>query len=394
VRAGAHAEAAAALGRGDALRALGLTGTLEDGRALLLRGIAYAQMGDLPLARRTLERAMGAGAGDRLIVARAHAALAEIELAAGKADRALGAARRAAVELERLGDRRNAAMQRLVVCRARVLLGDLDGAWRELEDAPRELEDVAELVRAEVAMRRVDAGEAARALDRARRSPHALLARAASATALELVKPIARLSDRGVLRAVSLAGVEEASSGDAFLLDACRRLVRAGRATIPLARRPILFELLLALVSSWPHDVERDELARRVFGARRPNESHRVRLRVEVSRLRKALEGIATLEPTSAGYALSSPRPVLLLLPLTHDDGARLAILLSDGAAWSAQELAEHAGLSKRTVQRALAALVADGRALRTGGGKDTRYAGAGGPIASRMLLLALVPAS
>ena len=63
-----------------------------------------------------------------------------------------------------------------------------------------------------------------------------------------------------------------------------------------------------------------------------------------------------------------------------------------DGAAWSAQGLADHAGISKRTAQRALASLVESGRAVRTGSGKEVRYTRPGTPVASRMLLLGLVP--
>ena len=66
-------------------------------------------------------------------------------------------------------------------------------------------------------------------------------------------------------------------------------------------------------------------------------------------------------------------------------------MLLGDGAAWSAQGLAEHAGISKRTAQRTLGALVANGGAIRTGRGRDLRYTRPGTPVASRMLLLSLV---
>jgi hypothetical protein len=391
---GSHTEAALALASGDALRALGYVGTLDDAESLLLRGIAYAQLGDLDMARRTLDRVE---AGAPLTIARVEAARAEIDLAAGKAGTALRAARVAADTLERLGDRQNAAMQRLVASRALVLLGDLDEAWRSITDAPSELGPVAALVKAEVAMRRLRASEATQALAVAARSSHGLLVRAVAAMQADLARPVARLHDRGAVRDVTLAGVEAASAGEAFLLDACRRLVRAGRATVPMTRRPVLFDLLLALGSSWPHGVDRDELVRKVFGARRPNDTHHVRLRVEVGRLRKALAGLASVEATRArgnpGYALSSTRPVLVLLPLTDDESATVASLLGDGAAWSAQDLAEHAGMSKRTVLRALAPLVASGRVVRTGRGKETRYASSAGRIASRMLLLGLVPA-
>jgi hypothetical protein len=285
-------------------------------------------------------------------------------------------------------------MQRLVASRALVLLGDLDGAWREIRSIPPALADVAALVRAEVAVRRLEASKALRALGEIAQSTHALLVRAAAAMRADLENPVARIRDRQNVREVSLLEVEAASSGDAFLLDTCRRLVRAGRATIRLARRPLLFELLLAVSESWPDGSDRDDLARRVFGARRPNESHRVRLRVEIGRLRKVLVGVAAVNSTRAGYALSSARPVKILLPLTDDEATRLGMLLGDGAAWSAQDLAEHSGVSKRTALRTLESLVASGRVLRTGRGKETRYTSATGRIASRMLLLGLVPTS
>jgi hypothetical protein len=129
------------------------------------------------------------------------------------------------------------------------------------------------------------------------------------------------------------------------------------------------------------------------FDIRRVNASHRMRLRVEIGRLRKIMDGLAA-EPVATvdGYALSSRRDVVVLLPRSDDETARVALLLGDGAAWSARGLAEHAGVSKSTAQRALAALVERGGAVRTGKGKDVRYTRPGTPIASRMLLLSLVP--
>ncbi|MGN6105165.1 MAG: helix-turn-helix domain-containing protein, partial [Kofleriaceae bacterium] len=163
--------------------------------------------------------------------------------------------------------------------------------------------------------------------------------------------------------------------------------------TIPLARRPVLFGLLLALARAWPAPVPRDERAARAFEARGVNASHRARLRVELGRLRQAIADLgAAPVATREGYALDSSREVAVLLPLADDDAARLALLLGDGAAWSAQGLAEHAGISRRTAQRALQALVARGDAIRTGTGRSVRYARPGTPIASRMLLLGLVP--
>jgi hypothetical protein len=114
---------------------------------------------------------------------------------------------------------------------------------------------------------------------------------------------------------------------------------------------------------------------------------------VEIGRLRKLIDGLGA-EPvaTTEGYALASTRDVLVLAPPSEGAGARLALLLGDGALWSARTLAEHAGISPRTAQRALAKLVEAGEAVRVGTGKDLRYERPGTPIASRMLLLGLVP--
>jgi hypothetical protein len=210
----------------------------------------------------------------------------------------------------------------------------------------------------------------------------------------ELSRPIARLHEAGRVSDADAFQIEAALERSVFV-DACRRLVASERATIPLARRPILFALLLPLALAYPGDVPRDMLAQRAFATQRLNESHRSRLRVEVGRLRKALEGIVSLSATPSGYAITSERrPVVVLLPPSDDHDARVSILLGDGAAWTAQALAEHAGISKRTAQRALSLLVEGGRAVRLGAGRNVTYASASAPIASRLLLLGLVPAT
>jgi hypothetical protein len=109
--------------------------------------------------------------------------------------------------------------------------------------------------------------------------------------------------------------------------------------------------------------------------------------------LRKLLDDLGA-EPvaTADGYALASRREVALVVPRAEDDATRVAILLGDGASWSAQRVAESAGISKRTAQRALCDLVETGRAVRTGNGRNVRYHRPGTPIASRMLLLGLAP--
>ncbi len=337
----AIADAGRALASGDALRALGLVGRTESALGMTLRGIAYAQLGDLELARESLAR-------------------------------------------------------------AEVLLGRLNDARHRVDelvasDLPDDVRAVASLAQAEIAMRAVSPSGAREALTRARKSleqaPNALLARALVAIEQELTRPIARLVREGRVREADLFVIEEASRGEVLLVDACRRLAIGGRVTVPLARRPVLFALLLELARAWPAALSRDELAMRAFDARRVNDSHRARLRVELGRLRKLVVDCG-VEPVASGggYVLASKRDVALLLPPSDDDDARIALLLGDGAAWTARGVAEHAGVSKSTAQRALAALVERGAVVRTGKGKDIRYTRAATPIASRMLLLGLVP--
>lgn len=394
-------DAGRALASGDALRALGLVGRDASAVGLTMRGIAYAQLGDLDLARESLERAVAQN-GDALTRARARAALVEVLLGSGDAAAARRSAGTAAGELARLGDARNAAMQRLVLARAEVLLGRLNEARHIVDelvatDLPADVRAVASLAQAEIAMRAVTASAARDALTRARKAlesaPNALLARALVAIEQELTRPIARLVRGGRTQEADLFVIEEASRGEVLLVDGCRRIAIGGRVIVPLARRPVLFALLLELARAWPAPVPRDELAGRAFDVRRVNESHRSRLRVELGRLRKLVVDLG-VEPTAAeaGYVLASKREVALLLPPSDDDAARIALLLGDGASWTARAVAEHAGVSKSTAQRALGALVASGAAVRTGTGKDVRYTRPGTPIASRMLLLGLLP--
>ncbi len=389
-----------ALAQGDPLRALGLVGRAEGALALTLRGVAYAQLGDLELASTSLRRAVSV-AEDPRTRARARAALVEIALSTGDPSAAAAAAKASIEELDAIGDTRNAAMQRLVLARAEVLLGRLGEARRVVaevlsRDIAPDVRAVASLAEAEIAIRALSATLAREALGRALRclehAPHPLLSRALLAVERDLSHPIARTLRQGVCQSADLFVVEEISRGRVLLVDACRRLVIAGRAAVPLARRPILFALLLSLARAWPEPVPRDELIAAAFDVRKVNASHRARLRVEIGRLRKVLDGLAA-EPTATadGYALASERDVVILLPKADDEAARVALLLGDGTSWSAQGLAEHAGVSKRTVQRALFCLVESGDAIRTGQGKNLRYARPGAPVATRMLLLGLV---
>src|SRR5947207_2557916 len=54
--------------------------------------------------------------------------------------------------------------------------------------------------------------------------------------------------------------------------------------------RPVDIDLVSALAQAWPADVSRDHLVEPVFQARTVNESHRARLRVELSRLRQRFQ--------------------------------------------------------------------------------------------------------
>ena len=109
--------AARALAAGDPLGALNRIALREDAPALALRGIAMAQLGDLPRAKallRSAARAFGpkeAVASARCVVAQAEIALVSRDLAWPA--KALDAARAA---LEAHGDRVNAAHARYLDC--------------------------------------------------------------------------------------------------------------------------------------------------------------------------------------------------------------------------------------------------------------------------------------
>ena len=98
---------------------------------------------------------------------------------------------------------------------------------------------------------------------------------------------------------------------------------------VSLARRPVLFALARALGEAWPGDVPRDTLVARAFGAKRADESHRARLRVEIGRLRVVLRTLAGVSATKRGFALEPRRArevVVLARPVEERacGGARL----------------------------------------------------------------------
>ncbi|MEW9583975.1 helix-turn-helix domain-containing protein [Paraburkholderia sp. DGU8] len=380
------AAAAQALAAGDPLGALNRVALRGDAPALALRGIAMAQLGDFTRARllvRSAARAFGPGhavARARCVVAEAEIALASREL--GWPTKALDAARAA---LEAHGDRVNAAHARYLQARRLLLVGHLDDARRTLAGVvptlfPPALRAAHELVVAGVALRRLNTRTARAALARAARAAResaipALMAEVESA-ALALNTPAARLIARGEERLVRLEEVEALLASKALVVDACRHVVRDESAIVALASRPVLFALARALGEAWPDDVPRDTLVARAFRAKHADESHRVRLRVEIGRLRAALGTLAGVSATRRGFALT-PRhasEVVVLARPVDGEHAQVLAFLADGEAWSSSALALVLGASQRTVQRALDSLAAAGKVQSFGRGRARRW--------------------
>jgi hypothetical protein len=173
-----------------------------------------------------------------------------------------------------------------------------------------------------------------------------------------------------------LDAVEALLASGALVIDACRRGLRAGDTWLPLARRPVLFALARALAEAWPGDVDRNTLIARAFGMRRPDETHRARLRVEIGRLRALAAPLVRIEASARGFALTphEARPVVVLVPPIDGDQASLLALLADGTAWSTSALALALGDSQRSVQRALVELEAGARVRSIGRARAQRW--------------------
>jgi len=378
--------AARALAAGDPLGALNRVALRDDAPALALRGIAMAQLGDLVRAKALLRSAARAF-GPKEAVARARCVVAEAEIALVSLDlgwpaKALDAAR---ATLEAHGDRVNAAHARQLEVRRLLLIGRLDEVERtlaELDPAPFPPASRAahELVAAGIAIRRLQTRAARAALARAERAAReadipALTAEVESAS-LALNTPAARLVARGEERLLLLADVEALLASKALVVDACRHVVRDARTVVSLARRPVLFALARALGEAWPGDVPREMLVARVFRAKRADESHRARLRVEIGRLRTVLRTLAGVSATKRGFALAPRRArevVVLARPVEEQHAAVLAFL-ADGESWSSSALALALDASQRTVQRALDTLAAAGKVHSFGRGRARRW--------------------
>jgi hypothetical protein len=203
----------------------------------------------------------------------------------------------------------------------------------------------------------------------------AILAEVDSAARI-LDAPAVRLAAQGEERLLLLDDVEALLGSDTLVVDACRNAVREGSAVVSLASRPVLFALARALGEAWPGDVSRAALLARAFKARQADESHRARLRVEIGRLRAELQPFAAVNATKRGFALVPlrAREIAVLAPPVDDPHATVLALLADGEAWSSSALALALGASQRSVQRALDALAASGKAQPLGRGRARRW--------------------
>lgn len=398
--------AARSLAQGDPLRTLKQLGLRQDPSALALRGIALAHLGDLSRARALLIRAATAF-GSAHAVARARCEIAAAEVALALRDLtsvpcALEAAQRT---LEQAGDRLNAAHARLVQARHLALLGQIQAATALVESiepaglSPA-LRAVRSLLRSGLAMRRLDAGAARHALaqahEAAREAGLGALQREIDTADALLQAPAARRLAPAPAGPLRLDQIQDLLSSHACVVDGCRGWFRHPGGQIDLAQRPVLFLLLQVLAQAWPRAVTRHELGRRVFRARDMDESQRVRLRVEIGRLRARLRGIARITATGHGFVLHLERSpcVLVLAPPVDVPHPDVHALLSDGQPWPSSAIAQVLGLSQRSAQRALESLAAVGAARASGRGRARRWHAPPLPGFATCLLLPPAPSA
>lgn len=371
---------------GDPLGALKRVALRNDAPALALRGIAMAQLGDFVRAKGLIRQATRAF-GSKESVARARCIVAEAEIALASRElnwpaRALDAA---CATLEAHGDRVNAAHARYLEIRRLVLIGRIADAQRTLEKLdPRALpassRAIHELMVAGIELRHLHARAAREALRRAANAARearipALVAEIQHAARV-LDEPAARLHARGEERVLQLDDVETLLASNVIVVDAIRLSITYRDTTVSLARRPVLFALMRALADAWPADLAREALIAKAFRIKRPDETHRARLRVEIGRLRKAVRKLMNIHATRDGFALAPPahRKVVLLTPPVEEEHGALLALLADGESWSSSALALAAGMSQRTAQRALDALASAGKVQGFGRGRARRW--------------------
>ena len=376
------ASAAQALAAGDPLGALKRVALRDDASALALRGIAMAQLGEFVRAKELLRRATR-GFSPKESVACARCIVAEAEIALASRDlgwpvKALNAAR---ATLEQNGDRLNAAHARYLEVRRLVLIGRLDEAERKLAGfdpapLPAALRTAHELVIAGIAMPKATRAALAQAKVAARQAGIPALTAEVESASRMLRAPAARLIASGKERPLPLHDVEALFRSKVLVIDACRNAVRETQTVVSLVKRPVLFALLRSLAEAWPGDVSRDVLLARAFGARFVDESHRMRLRVEIGRLRKLLQPLAEVNATKQGFTLKSrhARQVVVLAQPVEDENAAVLACLADGESWSSSALAIALGKSQRTVQRALDSLAAIGKVQSFGQARARRW--------------------
>ncbi|MFJ4194001.1 helix-turn-helix domain-containing protein [Pseudomonas sp. NPDC089534] len=388
-----------ALALGDPLTALNFVALREDPPALALRGIAMAQLGEWGTSRALLQRAVKAfGAHEPVPRARCVVAEAEVALAMRDLGWPVNALEAARALLSDHGDRVNAAHARYVQIRRCLLIGELDEARRLLDGLdpaplPPALQAAHALMLAGIAQRRMRAHEAhgllLRAGQAAQRAGIGALSAEVAQAMRQLQAPAAHLTVDGQGQAVTLAQVEALFASRTLVVDACRYRACGAGMTVSLATRPLLFNLLRWLAEAWPGDVSRETLIAKAFRLRLGDESHRVRLRVEIGRLRAGLQPLAGIRATPRGYALEADEAALLTPPV-EGRHAGLMALLADGEAWSSSALALASGNSQRQVQRALESLAADGKVQAFGRARARRWTMPPGPGFATVLLLPL----
>ncbi|OEZ01426.1 MULTISPECIES: DNA-binding protein [Stenotrophomonas] len=395
--------AARALAAGDVLTALGHVSLRGDPPALALRGVAMAQLGELERARDLLRQAQR-GFGREEVLARARCVVAEAEVALALRDLAGSSTPllAAALALQTRGDPHNAQQAWLILARRALLLGRPQEAVTALAQvraraqAPA-LAAMAALTDAALAACALQVPQAQAALllaaDAAQASGIAALQAEVAHASSQLAQPAARRLAEGAAMPLDLAAVQRLLASPACVIDGCRRGVWQSGQWRSLARRPLLFALLRALGQAWPGDVDRDLLIAGVFRTRAGDHTHRARLRVDIGRVRTALQDLLEIEATDTGYRLCAPTgiDVAVLVPPRDGEPAALEALLADGAAWSTSALALAVGASQRTVQRELAVLEAEGAVRSHGRGRAQRWLGT--PLAGFTTIL-LLPVS
>jgi hypothetical protein len=122
--------------------------------------------------------------------------------------------------------------------------------------------------------------------------------------------------------------------------------------------------------------VPREDLVARAFRGKHADESYRVRLRVEVGRLRTVLRPLAGVSATKRGFVLVPHQagPVVVLARPMEEEHAEVLAFLADGESWSSSALALALGAGQRTVQRSLESLAAAGKVQWLGHARSRRW--------------------